>query len=91
METIKVNVLDMCDKLNAEGKYCIKVCGEELESGKHKEIFLDVSDLTIDQIGVIAGFLDAVFDTASIDKFTGASIVKSEDIKVRIEDENNNC
>lgn len=81
METIKVNVVDMSDRLNAEGKYCFKICGDDWMSGKSKEVILDASDLTIDQLGVIAGFLDAAFDDAHIDKLTGVSIVKSEDIE----------
>lgn len=78
METIKVT--DMSDRLDTESKYCIKISGEELRSGKKKEVILDASDLTIDQLGVIAGFLDAVFDDSNIDKLTGVSIVKRENV-----------
>ncbi len=78
METIKLNVVDMSDRLNAEGKYCIKVNGERFLPRGRGEVILDASDLSIDQLGVIAGFLDAVFDDAGIDKLTGVSIVKPE-------------
>lgn len=81
MKTIKVKATDMSDRLNAEGKYCIKIKGEEFMSGESKEVILDASDLNIDQIGAIAGFLDAVFDDSHIDKLTGVSIVKLEDDK----------
>ena len=59
METIKVKVVESWDRLNRENDYCVKISGVELESGKSKEMVLDVTDLTIDQIGLFAGLLDA--------------------------------
>ena len=59
MKTIKVKAAESWDRLNRENDYCVKISGVELESGESKEVVLDVTDLTIDQIGVFAGLLDA--------------------------------
>lgn len=78
-----VHAVDMSDRLNAEGKYLMKVRGKEFCMGEstQKDCILDLSELSIDQIGVIAGFLDAAFDGCGIDQIVGVSIVKPEEIE----------
>ena len=77
-----VHAVDMSDRLNAEGKYLVKVRGMEFCNGESvvKDCILDLSELDIDQIGVIAGFLDAVFDGCGLDHISGVSIVKPQEI-----------
>lgn len=78
-----VHAVDMSDRLNADGKYLMKVRGKEFCNGKsvQKDCILDLSELNIDQIGVIAGFLDAAFDGCGIDQIIGVKIVKPEEIE----------
>lgn len=80
-----VHAVDMSDRLNAEGKYLMKVSGKEFCNGEsvQKDCILNLSELDIDQIGVIAGFLDAVFDGCGLDQISGVSIVKPEEIEVK--------
>lgn len=84
MQPEKVHVVDMSDRLNAEGKYFMKVRGKEFDIGGkrvQKDCILDLSELTIDQIGVIAGFLDAAFDGCGLDQISGIGIVKPEEVE----------
>lgn len=84
MNAVKVNAVDMSGRLNTEGNYSMKVSGYDGYDNIHKDYILDLSDLDIDQIGVIAGFLDAVFDECGLLRVTGASIVKTEEVNERI-------
>lgn len=81
MDKIKVN--DMSFKLSAERPYKLRVRGNKYSNGTNyqvqEDIDLDMSDLTLEQIGVIAGFLDAVFDRANLNSITGAEILPLED------------
>ncbi len=79
-----VHVVDMSDRLNAEGKYFMKVRGKEFgfdDKSIERNCILDLSELNIDQIGVIAGFLDAVFDGCGISQITGVGIIKPEEVE----------
>lgn len=72
----KLQVVDYSDRLNAEGKYKLNVGGYTGYGNDKKRIYVDVdiSDLTLDQIGVIGGFLNATFDDANMSSITGVGI-----------------
>lgn len=76
----KLKVVDFSDRLNAEGKYKLNVGGYTGYGNdkKHVDIDIDISDLTLDQIGVIGGFLNATFDDANMSSITGAGIRRLE-------------
>lgn len=85
MTTVKVKAVDMSDRLNAEGKYQMKVKGHAVWNSVdapfyHPDVehYIDLSELDIDQIGVIAGFLDAVFDDLQMNDLTAVSIDKKD-------------
>ena len=78
--------VDMSDRLNAEGKYLMKVSGRVRSQMDDRytnstERYIDLSGLNMEQIGVIAGFLDIVFDNYGLLCLDGARIVKKEDIE----------
>ena len=80
---IKMNAVDMSDRLNAEGKYKLVVRGISKCCGKDegKEVEIDASSLSIDQLGVLAGFFDAVYDKAEIDSMSGVKIEKIPELR----------
>lgn len=89
MTKVTVHAVDMSGRLNAEGKHFMKVSGKGFYDDEfgQKDCILDLSELNIDQIGVIAGFLDAVFDDCDLDYISGVRIVKPEEIKEDEEEE----
>ena len=82
----KVVPVDMSSRLNAEEQYLMRISGrvrsqmDDLYSCS-AEHYIDLSGLNMEQIGVIAGFLDVVFDNYGLICLDGACIVKKEDIK----------
>lgn len=85
VELVKVYAVDMDATLNAEGMYFMKItgrlrCQSDDRETYQKDFYLDLSDFNTDQIGYLAGFLNAVFDKCSLLSLTGASIVRPEDI-----------
>lgn len=86
--TIKVEAIDLSDSLNAERKYLMKISGHAEWAGPtdfpghptKTEHMLDLSGLNIDQIGVIAGFLDAVFNKCELVDLTSAGILKTNEL-----------
>lgn len=74
---------DMSD-LNKDEKYKFTVCGYKHEDGKEKfiEEDIDVSDLSMEDLSVIGGFLNALFDDIGFDSVIGAKI----DPIIRVDD-----
>ncbi len=82
MDRTELKVVDYLDRLNVEGKYSLVVKGNTVdESGNviEKESEIDMPNLTTEQIGVIGGLLDAIFDNLKLTNVTAAKIVKQED------------
>lgn len=74
---------DISDLDNDE-KYKFTIRGYKHEDGKDKfiEEEIDVSDLSMEELGVIGGFLDAIFDDIGFDTVTGAKL----DPIIRVDD-----
>lgn len=66
---------DISDLDNDE-KYKFIIRGYKREDGKDKfiEEEIDVSDLSMEELSVIGGFLDAIFDDIEFDTITGAEL-----------------
>ena len=75
---------DVNETLDNDEKYKFTVCGSTRVDGKEKfiEEDIDVSDLSMEELGVIGGFLDAIFDDIEFDTITGARM----DPIIRVDD-----
>jgi hypothetical protein len=72
------------NNLDKDEKYKFTVCGYKQVEGKDKfiEEDIDVSDLSMEELGVIGGFLDSLFDDIGFDSVIGAKI----DPIIRVDD-----
>jgi hypothetical protein len=70
--------------LDKDEKYKFTVCGYKQVDGKEKfiEEDIDVSDLSMEELGVIGGFLDVIFDEIGFDYIGAAKI----DPIIRVDD-----
>ena len=82
MDRTVLEIVDYSGNLNAEGKYSLIVKGNTTDDSGNvieKESEIDLSNLTLDQIGVIGGLFDAIFDDLKNTSVTAVRIVKQED------------
>jgi hypothetical protein len=72
------------NNLDKDKKYKFTVCGYKQVEGKDKfiEEDIDVSDLSMEELGVIGGFLDSLFDDIGFDYIGAAKI----DPIIRVDD-----